>query len=275
MKIKNKMIFVRHAENIYDCNIKNDELFLTRVGEKQAQKVHNFLNNDFDIVYSSKSKRSIDTAKIICNNSKKIIVDDRLIEKGWYKKDGNETEEKTKIRVKSFLNYINTQYTNKIILVVTHGALIKLIQDIIENKKIERKRVYNCTVVIYNKNLIGIGRGNELYIPLKKFSSKEVLNIIRTNGGIPVLAHPFTMNLNDFELNIIIKKLIDDGLLGIEIINGNQSQELISKYIKLSQNFNLIKTVGSDFHSLKNNNIGIECDEQIAFDLLNNVNNHK
>ncbi|MEG1793266.1 MAG: PHP domain-containing protein [Bacilli bacterium] len=48
------------------------------------------------------------------------------------------------------------------------------------------------------KNLIR--RGTDLYIPLKKITSSEIISKIDKCGGISVLAHPFTLSQNDDEL---------------------------------------------------------------------------
>lgn len=102
---------------------------------------------------SSISQRAIETAQIIAKE-KCIEVDDRLLERGWgnENQDGKETDAEAKSRFKKFLRDILERYSNKRILLVTHGSLIKLAQDVIENNCIERERVNNCTIIKYNKN---------------------------------------------------------------------------------------------------------------------------
>ena len=147
--MKNKFIIIRHGENIFDDTIPNNMLSLSSLGIKQAKWARDILNNDFDIVFTSISKRTKETAKIISKNIKPI-EDKRLLEKyGNEKQDGTETEEEATKRFKLFLEEIEKNYQNKKILIVTHGALMKIIQDIIENKKEERGLINNCDIIIY------------------------------------------------------------------------------------------------------------------------------
>ena len=111
------------------------------------------------------------------------------------------------------------------------------------------------------KNLIGVG--TDLYIPLKKISPSDIISKIDSCGGISVLAHPFTIDKNLEKLEVIIKELIDYGLVGIEVINGKNPREFQLQYELLAKKFNLIKTVGSDFHDINLSSIGIDYDEEI------------
>ena len=111
------------------------------------------------------------------------------------------------------------------------------------------------------KNIIG--RGTSLYLPLKKFASKEILELVANNGGISVLAHPDTLGLNIDELDIKVKELVEFGLNGIEVINGNCDNHNVQEYKKLSDKYSILETVGSDFHSIKDNNLGIETNSEI------------
>lgn len=153
MKIYNNLIFVRHAENIQNNKLDNNLLPLSEQGMKQARFVSSILKNKFDVIISSPSKRTLMTAKVIAPN-KEIIIDSRLLERGWGNKeqDGKETDKQVLIRLKEFLIDIMNKYPNKNILLVTHGSLIKIAQDLIEEKKIIRDNVDNCTIVEYTKN---------------------------------------------------------------------------------------------------------------------------
>lgn len=109
-----------------------------------------------------------------------------------------------------------------------------------------------------------IGRGTDLYIPLKKITADDVISKVDECGGITVLAHPFTLTQDDKELDDKIKYLVDKGISGIEVINGNNYHELKSTYEQLSKKYKLLKTVGSDFHSITKSTIGIEYDEELS-----------
>ncbi len=151
MELHNDIIFVRHAENVCDESIDNALLPLSETGVQQAQHVAKLLDNAFDVVYCSTSFRTLATAKII-SGSLTPQQDARLLERGWgnSSSDGNETDDEARTRISEFLSSIDNLYDNKRILIVTHGALIKLAQDVIENNISPRSRVNNCMVVEYS-----------------------------------------------------------------------------------------------------------------------------
>lgn len=153
LKFGGDLILVRHGENIIDTTISNDLLSLTEKGKKQAQEVKGILNNHFDIVMCSTAIRCIMTSEIIMNG-KEPIKDIRLLEKGWGNKehDGRESNEQAKERFIGVLKDIAKRYQEKRVVIVTHGSFIKLAQDVLENRYIERNRVNNCNVIEYNRN---------------------------------------------------------------------------------------------------------------------------
>lgn len=108
-----------------------------------------------------------------------------------------------------------------------------------------------------------IGRGTKLYIPLKKIKAKDIIELINDSGGVSVLAHPSTLFLDEKDLLLKLKDLQNYGIDGIEIINNKMSQEQEILYNSLADKLNLIKTVGSDFHSIEDNDIGISCNEEM------------
>ena len=90
----------------------------------------------------------------------------------------------------------------------------------------------------------------KLQLPSKKLNSLEAIKIINDSGGISVIAHPHTV----IDLETIIPKLSESGLSGLEIHNARYSESQKQKYIKLAENFDLIPTGGSDFHSNESKN---------------------
>lgn len=56
----------------------------------------------------------------------------------------------------------------------------------------------------------------------------------------------------------------------IEIINGKQEKELTNIYENIAKDLNLIKTVGSDFHSI-DNKLGINFQEEDYLKFINSI----
>ena len=59
----------------------------------------------------------------------------------------------------------------------------------------------------------------------KKLPYQECLELITKSGGIPILAHPKTLELSEKELLILLKEMISYGLKGIEVYHSSHSQE--------------------------------------------------
>ncbi len=103
----------------------------------------------------------------------------------------------------------------------------------------------------------------------KKLPYQECLELITKSGGIPILAHPKTLELSEKELLILLKKMISYGLKGIEVYHSSHSQEEMSYYLEIANKYDLLISGGSDFHGKtvkpdielgtgKNNNIRIK-----------------
>jgi len=88
-----------------------------------------------------------------------------------------------------------------------------------------------------------IGDNCPAYVLGFKFSPKEAIRLIKETGGIPVLAHPYTLN-ND----AVLLKLIEDGLMGLEAYYPEHSQAMTNFYLNLARENNLLVSGGSDFH---------------------------
>jgi len=76
-----------------------------------------------------------------------------------------------------------------------------------------------------------------------KLNPAEAINLIRKAGGIPVLAHPYT--LSDDEL---VLEFIKEGIMGLEVYYPEHTQSMINFYLELAQKYNLLITGGSDCH---------------------------
>ncbi len=106
----------------------------------------------------------------------------------------------------------------------------------------------------------------------KTLTKEEIINLINNAGGIPVLAHPWSLRLTDEELHDEVSYLVSIGLKGLETIHSDDSEEQRRFYKKLAHEFNLIETGGTDYHgpSVKpdielgsgiNNNVDINEDD--------------
>ena len=119
----------------------------------------------------------------------------------------------------------------------------------------------------FNKYLI------EAYNKTRKTDNKlqyeECLELIIKSGGIPVLAHPKSLELREKEFLVLLKDMISCGLKGIEVYHSSHTKEEMKYYLEIANKYDLLISGGSDFHgrivkpdielgSGKNNNIKIK-----------------
>ncbi len=93
-----------------------------------------------------------------------------------------------------------------------------------------------------------LGKGKAAYVDKFRYQPEEAFEMIQASGGVVVLAHPYTLNLPDDELNALLKKWIELGLRGIEVFYPDHTEEMIDHYSRIADTLGLIKTGGSDFH---------------------------
>ncbi|MBQ9012173.1 MAG: PHP domain-containing protein [Bacilli bacterium] len=110
-----------------------------------------------------------------------------------------------------------------------------------------------------------IGKGAVAYVPSKELSVKEVLNLISDSGGFSVLAHPFTLN-NEFDYSNMIKMMKLEGLCGVEIYSKKVSREFYDFLVDLTRENELLKTVGTDFHNSKTDQLGVDVSDEFLLD---------
>lgn len=103
----------------------------------------------------------------------------------------------------------------------------------------------------------------------KELEFNECIDLIINSGGIPVLAHPKSLKLNEKEFLILLKEMISCGLKGIEVYHSSHTKEEMKYFLEIANKYNLLVSGGSDYHgktvkpnielgSGKNNNIKIK-----------------
>ena len=94
-----------------------------------------------------------------------------------------------------------------------------------------------------------LGNGKPAYVDKFRIESSEAVGLINTAGGIPVLAHPCLLELqNDQQLDEILRELITMGLKGMEVYFSAHSPEQTRRYAELAKRHDLLMTGGTDFH---------------------------
>ena len=89
-----------------------------------------------------------------------------------------------------------------------------------------------------------IGRHGPAYVERLKLSPAEAARAIRDSGGVPVLAHPFTFDLNGTLLKSVhpeqlVPELVKAGLGGIETYYHRYPGDAIVSLLRLAEKFGL------------------------------------
>lgn len=85
----------------------------------------------------------------------------------------------------------------------------------------------------------------------KGYDYDTIIKLILDANGIPILAHPNSLELEPSEFEELIKDMISKGLKGLEIYHPNMNQEEREYYMSIVRKYNLLYSGGSDYHGEK------------------------
>jgi hypothetical protein len=94
-----------------------------------------------------------------------------------------------------------------------------------------------------------LGTRGPAYVDKYRIECEQAIQIIRAAGGVPVLAHPALLDIeNDQKLDALLQNLVKIGLAGIEVYYPEHSPQQIGQYTELARKYGLLMTGGTDFH---------------------------
>ena len=85
----------------------------------------------------------------------------------------------------------------------------------------------------------------------------EVIHWIHSAGGKALIAHPFRYQMTHTKIKKMLNDFKEANGDGFEVVNANSSEEEISLGNQWSENFDLLTSIGSDFHGWPNQRIQI------------------
>lgn len=80
------------------------------------------------------------------------------------------------------------------------------------------------------------------------YTYNDALKAIENANGISILAHPNSLELNNFEFEELLKDMIECGLQGLEVFHPNMNEEERAFYMDMVKKYNLLYSGGSDYH---------------------------
>jgi len=117
-----------------------------------------------------------------------------------------------------------------------------------------------------------LGNQGKAYVSKFRFPPEEALGMIRDAKGVPVLAHPFTLGLEDPAL--LREKLMSLkalGLAGVEVYYPEHSPEQEALCLSLARELGLLISGGSDFHGENKPEVElgrIPCQSKLTYGLV-------
>jgi predicted metal-dependent phosphoesterase TrpH len=97
-----------------------------------------------------------------------------------------------------------------------------------------------------------LAKGKPAYVDRFRLAPAEALRLLRAAGGVPALAHPFTLNLSNAKLRELVAELRGLGLEALEAYYSEHSPDLQARYCAMARELDLAVTGGSDFHGSMN-----------------------
>jgi 3',5'-nucleoside bisphosphate phosphatase len=93
-----------------------------------------------------------------------------------------------------------------------------------------------------------LAKGAKAYLSRKLYKPADAVQLMRSAGVVPVLAHPFTLNLPFEDLESFADELVEAGLKGIEGYHGDLPDTEQEPYRALGRSKGLVVSGGSDYH---------------------------
>ena len=93
-----------------------------------------------------------------------------------------------------------------------------------------------------------LAKGAKAYLDRKLYRPAEAVELMVSAGVVPVLAHPFTLNLGFEQLESFVDGLVAAGLAGIEGYHGDLPDVEQEPFRALGRSKGLIVSGGSDYH---------------------------
>lgn len=94
-----------------------------------------------------------------------------------------------------------------------------------------------------------LGNGAPAYVGRRRLTPPAALELSRASGGVPILAHPYTLGFDDdASLEQTLGRLCEMGLVGVESHHSGMDPERRRIVRRMAARLGLLPSGGSDFH---------------------------
>jgi 3',5'-nucleoside bisphosphate phosphatase len=105
-----------------------------------------------------------------------------------------------------------------------------------------------------------LGRNRPAYVDKYRLDCPRAIELIRTAGGVPVLAHPYLVKCDLSKgLPVLLETLCDMGLMGVEAYYPKHPSGFVTELLALAKKYQLLVTGGTDFHGDLTPDIHLGC----------------
>jgi predicted metal-dependent phosphoesterase TrpH len=91
-------------------------------------------------------------------------------------------------------------------------------------------------------------KGKPGFVEHQWASLADAVSWIRASGGIAVIAHPGRYEFSKSEMQAFVAQFRDCGGAGIEVVTGSHTPEQYVEFARVSREFGLLASRGSDYH---------------------------
>lgn len=95
---------------------------------------------------------------------------------------------------------------------------------------------------------VWLGNGRPAYVERDRLTPAEAIDLAHASGGVSVLAHPFTLDLEPGPLEAFVAELAGAGLDAIEVHYGRCRPDERQSLAALAERLGLCPSGGSDYH---------------------------
>jgi 3',5'-nucleoside bisphosphate phosphatase len=95
---------------------------------------------------------------------------------------------------------------------------------------------------------VWLAKGKPAYLDKERLLPADAMALAKASGGVPVLAHPLSLDLKPPDLDRAVAELVELGLAGVEAIYGRYDGEQREAMAALAARHGLVVTGGSDHH---------------------------
>ncbi|MBN2403014.1 MAG: PHP domain-containing protein [Spirochaetes bacterium] len=118
-------------------------------------------------------------------------------------------------------------------------------------------------------------KGKPGHVKRDRIFLNEAVSVIKNSGGIPIIAHPISLNAKSFDdFEDKLDEFILGGVQGIEVYSSMHTMNDVAEFLRIADKKNILISGGSDFHGDKGKRIGVYTDGNFIPDyILDDIKN--